>query len=51
MFLDQSAAAFELWTGQKAPLDTMKRQLEASRDEPEVPVPSVEGPAEEAAAE
>jgi shikimate dehydrogenase len=38
MLLNQSAAAFELWTGQKAPMATLKKQLEASRDAPEVPV-------------
>lgn len=42
MLVHQSAAAFELWTGQKAPLDALRKQLEASRDEPEVPVMSVE---------
>jgi len=38
MLVGQSAAAFELWTGQKAPIDVIKRQLEVSRDEPELPV-------------
>jgi shikimate dehydrogenase len=38
MLIDQSAAAFELWTGAPAPIDVIKQQLEASRDEPEVPV-------------
>ncbi|MFV2065110.1 MAG: shikimate dehydrogenase [Chloroflexota bacterium] len=42
MLIHQSAAAFELWTGQKAPLDALRKQLEASRNEPEVPVESVE---------
>jgi len=38
MLLGQSAAAFELWTGQNAPLHTMREQLEASRNVTEVPV-------------
>jgi len=38
MLLNQSAAAFQLWTGQKAPMDTLKKQLDASRDAPELPV-------------
>lgn len=38
MLIGQIAAAFELWTGETAPVDVIKRQLEASRDEPEVPV-------------
>lgn len=38
MLVGQSAAAFELWTGEKAPLDVIKQQLQTSRDEPEVPV-------------
>jgi len=29
MLLHQGAAAFELWTGQAAPLDLMRAQLEA----------------------
>jgi shikimate dehydrogenase len=43
MLIDQSAAAFELWTGAKAPIDVIRRQLEASRNEPEVPVLSTDG--------
>lgn len=38
MLLNQSAAAFELWTGQKAPLDALRAQLDASRDAPELPL-------------
>jgi shikimate dehydrogenase len=38
MLVTQSAAAFELWTGEKAPVDVIRQQLETSRDEPEVPV-------------
>lgn len=44
MLIHQSAAAFELWTGTAAPVDVIRQQLEASRDEPEVPVlPAAEG--------
>lgn len=42
MLLNQSAAAFELWTGQKAPMARLKKQLESSRNAPEVPVPPSE---------
>jgi shikimate dehydrogenase len=38
MLIGQTAAAFELWTGQKAPLSTIKKQLKSSRNEPDVPV-------------
>jgi shikimate dehydrogenase len=38
MLLNRSAAAFELWTGEKAPMDALKKQLDTSRDTPEVPV-------------
>jgi shikimate dehydrogenase len=43
MLIDQSAAAFELWTGIKAPVDVIRRQLEVSRNEPEVPVVPIDG--------
>ncbi len=42
MLIDQTAAAFKLWTGQEAPVDTIRKQLKASRNQPEVPVPSSE---------
>jgi shikimate dehydrogenase len=42
MFIRQSAAAFELWTGESAPLDVMRKQLQASRNKPELPVESNE---------
>jgi len=32
MLLHQGAAAFELWTGQPAPLDLMRAQLEAAAE-------------------
>lgn len=38
MLIHQSAAAYELWTGQPAPRDVIRAQLETSRNEPEVPV-------------
>jgi shikimate dehydrogenase len=38
MLIGQSARAFELWTGEKAPVDVIRQQLETSRHEPEVPV-------------
>jgi shikimate dehydrogenase len=40
MLVDQTAAAFELWTGQKAPVETIRKQLKASRNQPEVPIES-----------
>lgn len=40
MLIETTAAAFELWTGAKAPLDVIRKQLKASRNQPEVPVPS-----------
>lgn len=38
MLVGQSARAFELWTGEKAPVDVIRAQLEDSRNEPELPV-------------
>jgi shikimate dehydrogenase len=38
MLVTQSAAAFELWTGEKAPVDVIRQQLETSRNEPDLPV-------------
>jgi shikimate dehydrogenase len=49
MLVGQSARAFELWTGEKAPVDVIRAQLEASRDEPEIPVDADAAAAEEAA--
>jgi shikimate dehydrogenase len=48
MLVHQSAAAFRLWTGQVAPLDVIRTQLETSRDEPDVPVGPEGGSGEEA---
>jgi shikimate dehydrogenase len=42
MLIDQSAAAFELWTGEKAPVDVIRSQLDVSRNEPELPVEPAE---------
>ncbi len=50
MLITQSAAAFGLWTGQPAPLEVMRTQLGASRDEPELPVLPADGPGELGAA-
>jgi shikimate dehydrogenase len=44
MLIHQSAAAYELWTGEQARIDVLRTQLETSRDEPDVPV----GPVPEA---
>lgn len=51
MLIDQTAAAFELWTGQKAPLDAIKKQLKASRNKPDVPVTTEEQADEQVPAE
>jgi len=52
MLLEQTAAAFTLWTGEKAPLDVIKKTLKSARNKPDVPVPSAEEQAnDEGAAE
>jgi shikimate dehydrogenase len=38
MLLHQTAAAFELWTGQEAPMAMLRERLDVARDEPELPV-------------
>lgn len=43
MLIEQTAAAFELWTGQKPPVDTIRKQLNASRNQPDVPVEPADG--------
>jgi shikimate dehydrogenase len=48
MLVVQTAAAFELWTGEKAPMEVIKQQLKASRNKPEVPVDPSDEPAAEA---
>jgi shikimate dehydrogenase len=51
MLVVQTATAFELWTGEKAPIDVIRKQLQASRNEPDVPVaPGEEQPVEAATA-
>ncbi len=42
MLVEQTVTAFELWTGQTAPLDVIRKQLRASRNQPEVPVPAAD---------
>jgi shikimate dehydrogenase len=51
MLIEQTAAAFELWTGEQAPLDVIRKQLKSSRNKPDVPVPSAEEQAVEAGTE
>ena len=48
MLVNQSAAAFRVWTGQAAPVDVIRTQLETSRNEPDVPVEPAGGSGEEA---
>jgi shikimate dehydrogenase len=50
MLIDQTAASFELWTDEKAPLDVIKKTLKSARNKPDVPVPSAEEQAAEASA-
>lgn len=50
MLLHQSAAAFELWTGQAAPQDTLRERLETSRDELAAAEPTGAGSSSEATA-
>ena len=42
MLIEQTVAAFELWTGEKAPRDVIKKTLKSARNEPDVPVPPAE---------
>jgi shikimate dehydrogenase len=49
MLVVQTATAFELWTGEKAPLDVIRKQLQASRNKPPVPVPAADETADESA--
>ena len=54
MLIEQTAAAFELWTGEKAPRSVIEKTLKKVRNKPEEPVPSAEevanGEADEASA-
>ncbi len=47
MLIEQTAAAFTLWTGEKAPVDVIKKTLKSARNKPDVPVPSAEEQAAE----
>jgi shikimate dehydrogenase len=51
MLLDQTAAAFELWTGQKPPMETIRKQLKSSRNKPDVPVTAPDAESEVAESE
>jgi shikimate dehydrogenase len=42
MLIEQTIAAFELWTGEKAPVDVIRQTLKASRYKPEEPVPAAD---------
>jgi len=50
MLIEQTVTAFELWTGEKAPVDVIKKKLKASRNKPDVPVPAADEEAAEAGA-
>jgi len=50
MLIDQTATAFTLWTGEKAPLDVIRKTLKASRNKPDIPVPSADEKSTEASA-
>jgi shikimate dehydrogenase len=51
MLIEQTAAAFELWTGEKAPRSVIEKTLKKARNKPEEPVPSAEEVANGEAAE
>ena len=42
MLVEQTVAAFELWTGEKAPRSVIEKTLKKARNQPEEPVPSAE---------
>ena len=42
MLIEQTAAAFELWTGEKAPRSVIEKTLKKARNKPEEPVPTAE---------
>jgi len=50
MLIEQTVAAFELWTGEKAPVDIIRQTLKEARNKPDVPVPAAEEHAAEASA-
>ena len=51
MLVEQTVAAFELWTGEKAPRSVIEKTLKKARNTPEEPVPSAEEVASGEAAE
>ena len=42
MLVEQTIAAFELWTGEKAPRSVIEKTLQSARHTPEEPVPTAE---------
>ena len=42
MLVEQTIAAFELWTGEKAPRSVIEKTLKSARNKPEEPVPTAE---------
>ena len=50
MLIEQTVAAFELWTGEKAPVDVIRKTLKAARNKPEEPVPAADDQPAEASA-
>ena len=42
MLVEQTVAAFELWTGEKAPRSVIEKTLKKARNKPDTPVPSAE---------
>jgi shikimate 5-dehydrogenase len=42
MLVEQTIAAFELWTGEKAPRSVIEKTLKKARNKPEEPVPATE---------
>jgi hypothetical protein len=42
MLIEQTVAAFELWTGDKAPRSVIEKTLKKARNKPDEPVPSAE---------
>ena len=42
MLIEQTVAAFELWTGEKAPRSVIEKTLKKARNKPDEPVPSAE---------
>ena len=51
MLVEQSVAAFELWTGEKAPRSVIEKTFKKARNKPEEPVPTAEEVADDETAE